>query len=133
MKGANIVSAIQHLKMAKEHYEDFVREYPESSGARLFISHLNKINWIFKDTITHPHISQEVRNGIKREILSDVFAVPAINEKVALLTPQQREIIEETIDAMLAGEEVKIIDTNEQKSLINIIDTENEPNILGKS
>lgn len=130
MNGANIVSAIQHLKMAKEHYDDFIRQYPESSGARLFLSHVNKINWIFKDTITHPHITQSVRDGIKKEILSDAFAVPAINEKVALLSPEQREIIEETIDAMLAGEEVEIIDTG-GKPLIDIIDTKNEPNILG--
>jgi hypothetical protein len=123
MNGANIVSAIQHLKMAKEHYDDFIRQYPESSGARLFLSHVNKINWIFKDTITHPHITQAVRDGIKKEILSDVFAVPAINEKVALLSPEQREIIEETIDAMLAGEG--------GGPLIDIIDTKNEPNILG--
>ena len=56
--------------------------------------------------------------------------MPAINEKVALLSPEQREIIEETIDAMLAGEEVEIIDTG-GKPLIDIIDTKNEPNILG--
>lgn len=116
MKGANVVSAIQHLKMAKEHYEDFIRDYPESSGARLFLSHINKINWIFKDTITHPNVSQAVRDGIKKEILSDVFAVPAINDKVALLTPEQREMIEETIDAMLAGEEIKIVDISEGNS-----------------
>jgi hypothetical protein len=130
MNGANIVSAIQHLKMAKEHYDDFIRQYPESSGARLFLSHVNKINWIFKDTITHPHITQVVRDGVKKEILSDVFAVPAINEKVALLTPEQREIIEETIDAMLSGEKVEIIDTG-KKPFIDIIDTKNESNILG--
>ena len=51
MNGANIVSAIQHLKMAKEHYDDFIRQYPESSGARLFLNHVNKINWIFKNCL----------------------------------------------------------------------------------
>jgi len=113
--GANIVSAIQHLKMAKEHYLDFIRQYPESSGSRLFVSHVNKINWIFKDTMTHPHITENVRIGIKKEIESDVFAVPAINEKVALLSPEQRELIEETIDALLSGVEVKIVDIKEDK------------------
>jgi len=32
---------------------------------------------------------------------------------VALLNPDQREIIELTIDAMIGGEEVKIVDINE--------------------
>jgi hypothetical protein len=30
-----------------------------------------------------------------------------------LLNPEQREIIESTIDAMINGEEVKIVDINE--------------------
>jgi hypothetical protein len=112
--GANIVSAIQHLKMAKEHYLDFIRQYPDSSGDRLFNTHINKINWIFRDTITHPQISDKVRDGIRKEIASDVFAVPAINEKVALLSPEQRELIEETIDALLSGTEVKIVDIKDK-------------------
>ena len=113
MKGSNIISAIHHLKMAQEHYEDFIREYPDSAGSRLFKSYVNKIKWISNDIIYHPHVSEEVRIGIKKELASDVFAVPAINEKVALLTPDQRDLIEETIDAMIAGEEVKIVDIND--------------------
>lgn len=113
MKGSNIISAIHHLKMAQEHYEDFVREYPDSAGSRLFKSYISKIKWISTDILSHPHVSEEVRIGIKKELASDVFAVPAINEKVALLNPDQREMIEETIDAMLAGEEIKIVDIKE--------------------
>lgn len=112
--GANVVSAIQHLKMAKEHYEDFIRQYPDSSGARLFSSHIKKIDWIFRDTLSHRYISEKVRMGIRKEIESDVFAVPAIQQKVALLTPEQREMIEETMDAMLAGVEIKIVDIKDE-------------------
>lgn len=113
MKGANIISAIHHLKMAQEHYEDFIREYPDSAGSRLFKSYIAKIKWISNDIIYHPHVSEEVRIGIKKELASDVFTVSAINEKIVLLNPDQREIIEETIDAMLSGEEVKIVDIND--------------------
>ena len=113
MTGSNVISAIHHLKMAQEFYEDFIRECPDSAGARLFKSYINKIQWISTDILTHPYISEKVRIGIKKELNSDVFAIPAINEKVSLLTPEQREIIEETIDAMLSGEEVKIVDIND--------------------
>lgn len=113
MKGSNIISAIHHLRMAEEHYEDFIREFPESIGTRLFKSYITKIKWIYSDIISHPYITQDVRKGIKEEIKSDVFAIPAINDKIALLNPSQREMIEETIDAMLAGQNVKIIDTKE--------------------
>jgi hypothetical protein len=113
MKGSNIISAIHHLKLSQEHYEDFVREYPDSAGSRLFKSYVNKIQWISTDILTHPSISEEVKVGIKKELSSDVFAVSAITEKAALLSPSQREMIEDTIDAMLAGEEVKIVDIND--------------------
>lgn len=110
---SNIVSAIHHLRMAEEQYEDFIRELPGSKGAVLFKSYIKKIRWIYSDIVTYPYINEEVKEGIKKEIESDVFAIPAINEKVALLTPEQREIIEESIDAMLAGIDVKIIDVQD--------------------
>ena len=112
---ANIISAIQNLKMAQEQLEDFCRQYPETKGEKLFKVYVSKISWMFKDIVTHPFLTEEVRAGIRKEIESDVFAVPAILEKVALLTPEQREIIEATLDAMIDGEEVKIVDINEIK------------------
>lgn len=111
--GANIINAIQNLKMAQEQFEDFCRQYPNSQGSRLFKKYIDKVAWIFSDLITNPFITEEVRIGIKTEIASDVFAVPAIIEKVALLTPDQRDLIESTLDALLSGEEVKIVDINE--------------------
>jgi hypothetical protein len=110
---ANAVSAIHHLRMAEEHYEDFIRELPKSRGAVLFQSYIKKIRWIYTDILSYPYLTDEARDGIKKEIGSDVFAVPAINEKISLLTPEQRELIETTIDAMLSGEEVKIVDIKE--------------------
>ena len=111
--GANIINAIQNLKMAQEQFEDFCRQYPNSQGSRLFKKYSDKVAWIFSDLITNPFLTNEVRIGIKNEIESDVFAVPAIIEKVALLTPDQRDLIESTLDALLSGEEVKIVDINE--------------------
>jgi len=110
---ANIISAIQNLKMAQEQFEDFMRQYPDSAGSKLFQRYVSKITWVFSDIITIPSITDEVRAGIRKEIASDVYAVPAIVEKVSLLTPEQRELIEDTLDAMLAGEEVKIVDIKE--------------------
>lgn len=112
-RGANIINAIQNLKMAQEQFDDFCRQYPSSQGEKLFRSYSKKISWIFSDIITHPFLNNDIREGIKNEIQSDVFAVPAIIEMVALLNPDQRELIESTLEAMLAGEEVKIVDIKE--------------------
>ena len=93
---ANIIGAIQNLKMAQEQFLDFCRQFPNSQGEKLFKTYVSKIDWVFKDIITHPFLTNEVRVGIKKEIESDVFAVPAILEKIALLKPEQREIIEKS-------------------------------------
>jgi len=110
---ANVISAIHHLRMSQEHFEDFIRQNPESRGERLFKTYISRLKWIMNDIQTYPYFTQDTRDSIKDEIESDIFAVPAINEKISLLNPTQREMIEETIDAMLAGEEVKIVDTKE--------------------
>jgi hypothetical protein len=115
MKGANIISAIQHLRMAEEYYVDFRRQYPGSKGSALFKTYIDKIKWIYRDFLTNPNVDDDIRSGLKKELESDVFAIPAITEKISLLMPEQREIIESTIDAMLDGEEVKIVDINETK------------------
>jgi hypothetical protein len=115
--GANIINAIQNLKMAQEQFEDFCRQYPNSQGSRMFKKYSDKIEWIFGDIITNPFLTEEVRIGIKNEIKSDVFAVPAIMEKVALLTPDQREIIEDVLEAYISGETVKILDINDIKDV----------------
>jgi hypothetical protein len=115
--GANIINAIQNLKMAQEQFEDFCRQYPNSQGSRMFKKYSDKIEWIFGDIITNPFLTEDVRIGIKNEIKSDVFAVPAIMEKVALLTPNQREIIEDVLEAYISGETVKILDINDIKDV----------------
>lgn len=107
MKGSsNIVSAIQHLKMAQEHFESFAREHPGSKGAALFLGYSKRINWVFTDLKTHPMLPDVVREGIRREINSDVFAVPAIAEKAALLPPSRRDEVEDFIDKII--EESKV-------------------------
>ncbi len=104
--GSNIISSIHELKQAVEHFESFQREHPGSKGAKLFQVYKAKINWIYTDMATQPFLPQVVRDGIKQEWNSDVFSVPAINEKIPLLNPAQRDMLETMIDKMLQGEEI---------------------------
>lgn len=108
---SNIISAIHCLAQAKEHFESFCREHKGSKGEHLFSSYIKKLNWIYSDLNSNIHLPESVREGIKAEWNSDVFSVPAIAEKVALLNPEQRELIESVVDGMLAGEEINIVDT----------------------
>ena len=110
---SNIVSGIHNLKLALEYFEDFQRSHSGTKGANLFKDYCRRINWMLKDLVTHPSLPEEVRQGIKDEINSDLFTVPAIAEKVALLKPESREAIEELIDTILAGAEVTVETTRE--------------------
>lgn len=101
---SNIISFIQHLKLAQEHSQDFCRQYPGSKGEILFKNYSKRVEWILKDMITTRAFTDVIRDGIRREVNSDLMAIPSINEKIALLNPVHREVIEDTIDQILNGE-----------------------------
>jgi len=108
MKGtSNIIASIHHLKITAEHWQSFQREHPASKGANLFGTYCKRIQWIINDMVTHPLLPQTVRDGIKAEWNADVFAVDAIAEKVTLLNPEQREVLELIVEQLLKGESIK--------------------------
>lgn len=111
--GSDIISGIHCIKQANEHFSSFYREYPDSKGGLLMKNYCNKLEWFFKDLVSHPALPEKVREGIRQEWNSDVFAIPAIFEKIPLLNPEQRNMIETLVDAMLSGEEIKMVQTED--------------------
>ena len=107
-KTNNIICGIHNLKMAVDYFEDFQREHKGTKGANLFKLYCSKIDWMLKDLVTHPFLPENVRQGIKNEIESDLFTIPAIAEKIALLKPNSREAVEDMIDTILAGAELTV-------------------------
>lgn len=105
---SSIIQSIQHLKIANEFMQDFIRSAPGTRGEFIFKDYSRRINWILKDIITYPYFNKEVRDGIKKEIESDAFAVDAIFEKISLLNPDQRIIMEELIEIVLTGKEIDV-------------------------
>lgn len=111
MRGrSDIISSLQHMSIAREHMESFSREYPGTKGANMFSGYVKRINWIFNDLFTNPFLPDNVREGIKREVESDCMAVPAIAEKIALLNPAQRDVLEDVIDRIISGEDLIVDD-----------------------
>lgn len=111
--GSNIVSAIHSLKQAYDFFESFERDYPGSKAEIIFSSYRKKIEWIYKDILTYPFFTEPIRDGIRNEWNSDVFTLPALNEKIPLLNPEQREMVENIIDALLKGETINILQDEE--------------------
>ena len=111
MKGS-VMSAVHHLRTAIEYMDDFVRESNKkgagSRGAAMFGEYSRKMRWIITDMMTYPHFCQEVRDGFRNELQSDVFAYQSIIQKCALLEPMQREMLDDVLDRILAGETIEI-------------------------
>jgi hypothetical protein len=101
---SNIISAIHHIKIARLYFENLAVEMKNGFGEKLGNKYIEKIDWIYSNFITHPKFTDEVRTGIRNEWSSDVLAIPEIMDKIGLLKPEQREMIEALADAMLAGE-----------------------------
>lgn len=111
MKGS-LMSAIHHLRAADEYLQDFIRESMKRAGynrgVQKFGDYSKRLNWILLDMKTYPHFNDEIREGLKQEMSSDAFAYVAIAEKCSLLSPQQRELMDEALDSILKGEKINI-------------------------
>jgi len=105
---SSVVQGIQHLKQAEDFMNDFIRQAPNTRGSVIFSMYSKKIRWILTDILTFPYFTDEVRTGIKKEIESDAFGVEAIHDKIPLLSPDQRAMLEELVEDMLAGKTIEI-------------------------
>jgi hypothetical protein len=88
--------------------QDFIRQAPSTRGAVIFDGYSRKLRWILRDILTFPYFTDEVRLGIKTEIESDAFGVEAIHDKIPLLNPEQRAMLEELVEDMVAGKTIEI-------------------------
>ena len=105
---SQLIDFVHHLKCAYEYMHGFVRDGPGTNAERIGNKYAAKIEWIYRDLITAPMFPEEIRNGIRLEWNSDSFAIDAIVEKIALLTPEQREGVENIIDCINKGQKLKI-------------------------
>lgn len=109
MKGVSqLIDFVHHLKCAYEYMHGFRRDRPGTNAERIGGKYAAKIEWIYRDLISTPMFPEEIRAGLRLEWESDSFAIDAIVEKVALLTPEQRDAVENLIDCIHKGQKLKI-------------------------
>lgn len=106
-----LIQGLHALRIAKDCFQNVQREMKGGLGETKGKRYERQINDIYTDFISTPQFPKEVRDGVRTEWNSDVFAVSAIAEKIALIPPDKREMIETLIDSLLNGEEIFI--TNE--------------------
>ena len=102
----SLSAALHHLAICKHYFDDYTRDNSNNYAGRLSALYSRKLDWIAKDIVLHPLLTPEIRERIKNELKSDVFELLDIQQKIHLLSPEQRELIDKMIDAFLAGEEI---------------------------
>jgi hypothetical protein len=103
---------MHHLAIAKHFFDDYSRENSGSYAGKQIAMYSRKCDWIAKDLALHPWLTTEIQEKIKREFRSDVFELLDIQQKIHLLTPDQRTLIATLVDGLLAGEEIVFTDPN---------------------
>jgi hypothetical protein len=104
----SIHKGFYHLQMAKEYFDDVTREAPRSVGARLCNMYSKKLAWIKKDFASCPLLPSKAASEFNAELSGDIMFPMAIAEKVLRLSDEQRTVLEELIDALVAGEDITI-------------------------
>lgn len=105
---SSIMSTIQHIRLAIEYAQD-VQRSGLSRAAKTFTQYEHRLQWILRDFKTNPLFPDEVRQGIDKELKSDMFALEGLREKIPLIPADYRCDLEEAIDAILEGRTVKIM------------------------
>lgn len=106
--GADFVQALRHLVTAQEYFESIMRDHPTAPMRSLIKNWNAKIRWILFDMKTSPVFDSEIVDAIKEELKSDPFVFAAIQEKMAIMSPEQRLKLEEVADMINEGWSIKI-------------------------
>lgn len=97
---------LNHIKCAKEYFED-LRMSTKGSVKNIFNNFILKCDWMINNI--SDRLTEESREVLKEE-LKDTLVFDSINDKLIHLTNEQRMFIEDILDSMIKGEEVKIME-----------------------
>lgn len=108
MNDTSFKRAFYHLGMAKEYFEDEMRERPTKVSGDVAKKYRNKIDWIINDFITDVRLPKEGQMQFKRELNGDLMFFESISQKSLQLSEEQRRVIETVIDCVLKGEKITV-------------------------
>lgn len=109
---ASILKFFTHLQLCKLYAHSIIKDNPKSIFAIVFKGVTPKLEWVYKEVITHnlvyQHIPQTI-DLIREQWQSDAVLELGLNEKIALLSEQQKELLEPVLDCILQGETFEVV------------------------
>jgi len=103
----SLAKGLHHINLAKMYFDD-IRTGTSGEVKNVFNQYILRCDWIMDNMKCR--LTDENRETLKKE-LADSISFEAINDKLIRLDNSQRAFIENIIDAIINGEEVKIINT----------------------
>ena len=102
----SLAKGLHHINIAKLYFED-VKFSTSKEIKAVFNQYIQKCDWILANM--KDRMNPESKAVLEKE-LEDSLSFDAINDKLIHLDNAQRAFIEELMDAMINGEEIKMID-----------------------
>lgn len=102
----SLAKGLHHVNMAKMYFEDIRMDTTQTVKA-LFNQYIQKCDWILVTMKSKLNVENKI--ALENE-LSDSISFEAITDKLIRLDSSQRAFLENIMDAMIKGEEIKIID-----------------------
>jgi|GEM_PF-5252997 len=101
----SLFKSITFVALAKEYIEDILREKNVTHGARHFLNiGLNRLNLFIRDF--NDRLSPESRETIKAHFNADLLVFDAVFDKMADMTEEQRQAVEQFCDQIKMKETV---------------------------
>lgn len=97
-----------HLQLAKEFFEDVVRDSPNTKAEKKSKRYAKTIDGIMLDYKTDPFIPKDAVERFTDDVQNDSIAYHNIADKCLGLTVDEKENVELWLDAILKGKKVKI-------------------------
>jgi flagellin-specific chaperone FliS len=101
----SLAKGIHHINIAKQYFED-VRLGTTGDVKAVFNQYIQKCEWIISNLMDR--LGPENKKSLQDELSSSIF-IEAINDKLIHLNDEQKEFIENLLDSIISGEEIKVV------------------------
>lgn len=101
----SLAKGIHHINIAKQYFED-VRLGTNGDVKAVFNQYIQKCEWIISNLMDR--LGPENKVALQNELASSIF-LEAINDKLIHLNNEQKDFVENLIDSIISGEEIKVV------------------------
>lgn len=101
----SLAKGIHHINIAKQYFED-VRLGTNGDVKAVFNQYIQKCEWIISNLMDR--LGPENKKSLQDELSSSIF-IEAINDKLIHLNDEQKNFIENLLDSIISGEEIKVV------------------------